>query len=203
MNFAEIENVWRSPRNRPTPAETEKQKMEFITELRRRRRSTAGLLTITALPLAFITGKLLVHLISPRVGLDALDLSREWGVLPFFALPWAAWLMLLRQHLRDGRKHRDYSKSVSASVSALLTETRARRRLNVVVAALLVLSALTLPLIVHQLRAVGKAGDEILLPAYGIYPAYVIAMVTWLVWHDRRKLKPRHDELQALLMSYR
>ena len=35
MNFADLETMWRSPHNRPSAAELEKQKMHFVAELRR------------------------------------------------------------------------------------------------------------------------------------------------------------------------
>lgn len=203
MNFAEIENAWRSPHNRPDAAEMEKQKMQFVAELRRRRRAALGLLGITFIPLAYLTAKVVLHMVRPDPSLDAVDLTREWGIVPFFLLPWIGWLALAWWQRRHWIRHRDYARSVSASVAALLDENRAQRRRAKLVGGLLAASVLVLPLVVHQLRAVGKAGDEILLPAFAIYPAYVLGMIGWLVYHDRRKLAPAQRELEALLSSYR
>jgi hypothetical protein len=75
----------------------------------------------------------------------------------------------------------------------------ARARL---VGGLLVLSTLALAVVVHQLRAVGKAGDEILLPAFVIYPAYVVGVVVWTCVHFRRKVLPEKRRLEELLRSY-
>lgn len=202
MNFAEIENAWRSPRNRPSPAELEKLKMEFITDLRRRRRDAFGLLCLVLLPMVFLTGKLALHILWPDPALDAVDLSREWGVIPFFALPWIGWLVMVRLYRKHQARHPNYEASISASVAALLDENRTERTRYKVIAALLVVSVALLPVIVYQLRAVGKTGDEILIPAFVIYPAYVAAMVIWIVVHDRRKLLPRKNELETLLGSY-
>lgn len=203
MNFAEIENLWRSPQNRPNAAELEKQKMEFITELRRRRRSACMLLFIAFLPLAFLTGKLVAHILWPDPALDTVDLSREWGVIPFFAVPWIGWFAMLWLYRRHWRAHADYASSISASVAALLDENRTERARYKFIAGLLIASVLLLPLVVYQLRAVGKAGDEILVPAFVIYPAYVAGMVIWVISYYRRKLLPRQRELETLLSSYR
>lgn len=203
MNFADIENAWRSPHNRPDAAALEKQKMQFLTELRRNRRATRGLLFLSAVPLVFFTTKIALHLVAPNPALVRVDLTREWAILPFFALPWIGWFALLREYVAGGRGHIGEDTSIQTSVAALLAEIRSQRRAHLIVGVLLVLSAIVLPLIAHQLRAVGKVGDGILLPAYILYPAYVLGMIAWVVWQDRRKLRPRESELRAVLESYR
>lgn len=202
MNFADIETMWRSPHNRPDAAILEKQKMQFIADLRRRRRGNLFLLAITFVPLAWLTYLIVSHVLAPAPGTTPVDLSREWGIIPFFALPWIGWLFLVRLVRRHHTRHADYAQSIQASVTALLDENRSERRRHKVIAALLILSALVLPLIVQQLRAVGKAGDEILFPAYVIYPAYVVFVLTWSGWRYRRKLIPRQRELESLRAAY-
>jgi hypothetical protein len=56
--------------------------------------------------------------------------------------------------------------------------------------------------VVQQLRAVGKAGDEILLPAFVIWPAYVALMVAWFGWYYFRRLLPAKRQLEELARSY-
>lgn len=203
MNFADIQNTWRSPHNQPSAAEIEQQKLQLVAELRRHRRADLGLLCITLVPLAFFTFKVVVHVLWPDPALKQVDLAREWAIVPFFALPWIGWLVLLRKFLSGGRRHPNYDASINASLQVLLEDNRRRRDFHRVVGALLVASVLVLLVIVQQLRAVGKAGDEILVPAWVIYPGYVAAMVAWIVWHERKKLAPRRRELEALLSSYR
>ena len=87
MNFADIEKTWRSAGNRPSAAQLEKQKMDLIDQLHRRRRASRGLLWLTAIPLVLVTGRLLLHMLWPDPTLDRLDLAREWVVVPFFLLP--------------------------------------------------------------------------------------------------------------------
>jgi len=72
-----------------------------------------------------------------------------------------------------------------------------------VIAALLLLSLPLMGGMVWQLRAVGKAGDEILIPAFVIYPAYVILTVGWMAWDYSRKTRPRQKELEGLLADYK
>ncbi len=202
MNFADIEKTWRSAGNRPSAAQLEKQKMDLINELRRRRRASRGLLVLTAIPLVLITARLLLHFIWPDPALDRLDLAREWMVVPFFLLPWAGWFLIWRQHRRHEAAHGEYARSIQASMAALLDENRREGIRALVAAAGLLLSLPLLGAVVWQLRAVGKMGDEILIPAFVIYPTYVVLMVGWIAWGHMRKTVPRRKELKALLSDY-
>jgi hypothetical protein len=56
--------------------------------------------------------------------------------------------------------------------------------------------------LIWQLRAVGKVGDEILIPAFVIYPGYVALMVGWIAWEYTRKTRPRQQELEGLAADY-
>jgi hypothetical protein len=202
MNFDEIQQTWRSPLNQPSAAQLEKQKMVFVSDLKRRHRGNLLLLALVFALLAFFTGKLLLQVFWPDPQLDKIDLSREWAVLPFFALPWIAWIALVVLYRRHRRQHPDYAKSIHASVAGLLDENRMERVRYKIVGVLLAASVLVLPLVAHQLRAVGKSGDEILIPAYVIYPGYVLLTLVWSAFHYRRKLLARKRELEALLATY-
>src|SRR5688572_3358796 len=127
MNFADIQATWRSPHNRPTAAEREEQHMKLIADLRRRRRGSLILLGITLVPLVYLTGKVVLHVLWPDPALDAVDLRREWGIVPFFLLPWIGWLFMVRLHRRQGARHANYATSIVASVKALLDENRSEQ----------------------------------------------------------------------------
>jgi len=202
MNFDDIQKTWQSPHNRPDTAQLEKDKMKFVADLRRRRRGNLFFLGLIFSLLVFITGKLGMHLLWPEATLDKVDLSREWAVIPFFALPWVGWLFMVRLHWRQHVRHPRYDRSISASVSALLDENASERTRYKTIGALLIASVLILPLIVYQLRAVGKAGGEILVPALVIYPVYVVGVLIWSAFYYRRKLLPRKRELEDLLATY-
>ena len=202
MNFADIENTWRSAHNRPDAIQLEKQKMKFVADLNRRRRGNLFFLGLILSLLLVITGKVVLDVLWPDPTLDRVDLAREWGILPFFALPWIGWFCMARLHWRHYVRHPRIDTSISASVAALLDENRAERARTKLIAGLLVVSVVILPVIVYQLRVVGKAGDEILVPALVIYPAYVVGMLVWSWFRHQRKLLPRKHELEALLKSY-
>jgi hypothetical protein len=202
MNFDEIESVWRSPHNQPSATELEQHRMKLVTELRRRHRASLGLLWITALPLLFITFKIVQHALWPDPSHTPMDWEREWAVLPFLALPGLGWFIMLRLFFRLQRRLPDYDRSISESVEASLDENRTERTRYKVLIGLLAGCIPLLLFVVQQLRAVGKAGDEILLPAFVIWPAYVALMVAWFGWYYFRRLLPRKRRLEELARSY-
>lgn len=202
MNFADLENTWRSPLNQPDHAELEHLKMNLVTDLENRRRGQRRFLILVFIPLAIFTVAMLGHLVSPRPGSDSIHLSREWGLLPLLLLPWAGWVVILRLHRRHVAAHRDFSASIRASVAAALDENRRERLRTWLVGGILAASLPVLGIVVLQLRATGKAGDEILLPAMVLFPLYVCGVIAGLAWRYLRKLQPRRQELETLLRSY-
>jgi hypothetical protein len=202
VNFDDISQTWQSPNNRPTKAQLEDMKMNMESELRRRRRSNLGLLVISLCPLLFFTAKIVLHLVWPQPDHTPVDLSREWAVLPFFALPWIGWLVLAALQRTHSAQHHSYNASIAATVTALLDENRHQQTRHKLVCVLLALSVPALGLVVYQLRSVGKVGNEIIIPACVIYPLYVLGMVLWLRWHHVNRTVPRQRELESLLHDY-
>lgn len=202
MNFADIENMWRSPLNRPALEQIEKDKMQFATELRRRHRGFVIFLTWIFTVLTLLTGRLVLHALENRSTAEGFVFFREWGAIVLLALPWTAALYFAWQYRRHRSEHASGELSIQETLQALRDETRLARVRLKIVAGLHGVLLVVLPIVVVQLRAVGKAGDEILLPAFVIWPliAFGIVLALWL--YDRRKLQPRARHLETLLHSY-
>ena len=202
MNFAEIEHVWRSSHNRPSVEIVERDRLRFLAELERRNRGFVVFITLVIAVLAVITGRVIVNQIGAVTGAGRVDVMHEWGAFVMLGLPWLAVFFFLREHLRIRRRAATEGPSIRAGIRALLDETRfARLRLKWVAGmhgAVLVI----LPIVVFQLRAVGKAGDEILVPAFVIWPIIAAGILAGLWAHDRRKLRPREEQFRALLKAY-
>lgn len=202
MNFAEIEAAWRSPQNRPSRDEVDEQKREFVAQLKRRRRGFALFLSIVIASLILITGRAVLLLIHPGDGRDPVDLSREWSFLLMLALPWAAAVAFAWQQRNHKKRYANYNQTIAQTTRALLDQNRLARARLKLVAALHGVLLLLLPVVVFQLRSVGKAGDEILLPAFVIWPLIAVGIILSLWIHDRRKLRPEKDRLESLAAAY-
>jgi hypothetical protein len=202
MNFADIENAWRSPHNRPTTAEQEEIKMNFTADLRRRHRGFAVWITMVLAALSYISVRFIYFVVAGEPSGNGFDLRREWSALVFFALPWIAAILFTREFRRHRARHPDYERTIVESLRASLDEIRLSVRRLKAISALLAVMALLMPLIVFQLRAVGKAGDEVLLPAFVIFPLFVLLELGAFAFYYRRKVQPRKRQIEALLESY-
>jgi hypothetical protein len=202
MNFADLEKTWRSPLNRPDPAALDLMKQSFLAEHDRRRLGHKRFLFFVVVALTFITLRFLnaASWLGGEGG-TTVDLAREWGAVIFLLIPWAGVVMIARRLARHDREHGS-AGNIGESIRALVAENRVNRMRLRVAAALHLSALLILPVVVYQLRAVGKAGDEILVPAFVIWPLIAGAILLGLWWHDRRKLAPRQRELEALLKDY-
>jgi hypothetical protein len=202
MKLDDLDRLWRSPHNQPSAAQLEQNNIKFLTDLRRRHRGTVIFMIWILMVMTFLTGKVVVQLIWPDPALDRIDPAREWGFLLFMALPWACLLLFFRRYRQHRARHAGFAQSISASLRALLDENRIARERQKWVAGLWALMMVLMPLLVHQLRAAGKAGDEILIPAFVLLPLLMLGVSGWMLWRDRRVLGPRQRHLESLLASY-
>jgi hypothetical protein len=203
MNFDDISKTWRSPHNQPSAAQIEKDKMRFLNDLRKRHRGEIVFMIWILAVLSFLTGAFVLHLFRPDPAKPPTELAREWAALVLLALPWAALGVFYKKFREHRERHASPERSIRASVEALLDDKRVEVERYKWVGLLNVAVVLLMPLLVYQLRAAGKAGDEILVPAFVVLPALMLAICAAMLWYRRRVLLPRQRELEALLITYR
>ena len=172
MNSADLERAWRSPRNSADPAALAKAGDRLFADLERRRRARRLFLALVLGALTLLSVRVALAT-WPRGGASAIQPARDWAALLFLALPWTGFALLARQMRRHERLHRQAGATIRETVRAL-------------------------PVVVGQLRATGKAGDEILWPAFVGWPLLAGAILTALWWQDRHRLLPRRRHLEAL-----
>jgi hypothetical protein len=202
MSYDELENAWRSPRNQPDTAALAAMHGRFLDELESRRRGVKLLLFAIVAALSLLTLRFGVYVFRPMADQPPFEWSREWGALLFLLVPWAGAVFFARRLMRHEREHGYPERNVRESVRALLDENAMSRARLKAVAALHVTLLVLLPLVVWQLRAIGKAGDEIVLPAFVGWPLIAAAILGAMWWHDRAKLRPRRAQLEELLRGY-
>lgn len=197
MSYDELEEAWRSPRNTIEVGILAAAQQGFLTDLARRRRGTRVFLTLTLGALTLLTARVAVSA-WPQEGVPLIGLTRDWASLLFLTLPWLGVGLLIRRALRHERAHPAPGMSVRDALLALRDETAMARTRLKIVAGLHGATLALLPLVVWQLRATGKAGDEILWPAFVGWPLIAVAILAALWWYDRSQLQPRQRQLVAL-----
>jgi hypothetical protein len=200
MNFADIQNLWQSPDNHPSPTALDGERKKLMSELRRRRRRFVVFISLVFSALGLFTGRVIIQLLWP--GPVPIEVSREWSFLVVLGLPWLAAIMLAWQFGRHRVAHAQYDRSIFDSARALLDENRLSRTRVKAAACLHVLFLFVLPLVVRQLQASGKAGQEIVVPAFVVWPLIALGIGVALFYHYRRHLLPQQRELEALLRAY-
>jgi len=197
MNSADLECAWRSPRNSGDPKALAAAHDRLFADLHRRRRARRLCLALVLGALTLLSGRVVLAA-WPRGGTSTIHPARDWASLLFLALPWTGFALLARQMRRHERGHQQPGETVGDTVRALLDENATARAGLRVTAGLLGATLLLLPFVVGQLRATGKAGDEILWPAFVGWPLLAGAILAALWWQDRYRLLPRRHQLEAL-----
>lgn len=201
VNDHELERVWRSPRNTPDVVGLAAAQARFLADLSRRRRATRLFLTLILGALTLISARVLLSVWTDE-GVSAMEFTRDWASLLFLALPWLGLGLLLRRVVRHERAHPAEVNSIRETIHALLDEAAMARAGLKVVAGLHAATLVLLPLVVWQLRATGKAGDEILWPAFIGWPLIAGTILSLLWWYDRSRLRPRQRQLETLRREY-
>ena len=197
MNSADLERAWRSPRNSANPAALATARDQLFAGLKKRRRARRLFLALVLGALTLFSVRVALATL-PRAGGPPIAPGRDWASLVFLALPWIGFIMLTRQMLRHERGHQRAGEAIGDTVRALLDENATARAGLRVTAGLHGVTLLLLPLVVAQLRATGKAGDEILWPAFLGWPLIASTILATLWWQDRHRLLPRRRQLEAL-----
>jgi len=199
MTLDDLLPAWRSPRNSPDPGQMEDYKAHLAARLGKEYRDFLWFVGMAAALTIFLAGGFVQYL---RSG-GAFDLQREWASLVFLLLPLGMAALFVRGFVAHRRRHPRYDLSIAAALRAAIDQNRLSRlrlRLSMVVTTL---AMALLPLITHQLQAVGKQRPHEAASMLAVFGAgYVIAMGCH-VWIYRRKLVPEQARLQALLENYR
>jgi hypothetical protein len=202
MNFDDIQKTWRSPHNQPSAGQLEKDKMKFLNDLHKCHRGESLFMVWILAVLSLLTGILILHLIRPDPEKPPTNLTKEWAVLVLLALPWLCLGVFYSNFRAHRARHPNPDRSIRASVLALLDENETATERYKWVGRLNAAVLLLMPLLVYQLRAAGKAGNEILVPALVLLPLLLLGVFLAMRWYHRRVLLPRRRQLETLLLSY-
>lgn len=194
MSYDEMKNLWKSPENRPSAEETERQRAALTASLKKEQRAfwlRIGLaMTLMLVPL--------VGMIRHIASGSPFSMTGEWGVLVLFFLPWIGALLFIRRQLRHRRAHRNYDRSVGQTVRAALDANHAAQQRAKILQGLLALSAPVMALCIWQLRAVGKARPHEAASMAAFMTIVIVASWGGIFW-DARKLRPQEKRLAALV----
>ncbi|HRE79604.1 MAG TPA: hypothetical protein PLN52_01085 [Opitutaceae bacterium] len=202
MNYADIESLWQSPANQLPPEKLAHHQKRFLADLRKKHRGFLLFISSVIVTLTLITGRLVYVFLTRSSGENDLSLPNTWASFLLLTLTWIAPLVLILHYRRHRKKTAVDHPTLRDTVAALLSENRLSRFRLKLIASLHGLLLVLLPAVVWQLRSSGRAGDEIVFPAFVLWPAISACILLIMFWHYQKRLRPRQRQLESLLKNY-
>ena len=202
MNFDEIQKTWQSPHNRPSTDQLKRDKMKFISDLKRRNRGLVQGISLIFAAMTLLTGKIVFHLFWPNPSIDKIDLSREWAFVLLLALPWAGAIFFLRQYRCNKAKHPNYERSIADSLRALIDQNAASLSRKKTMFYMHAVGIPVLALCIFQIYNVGKARPHELASMVLVFSFAVAISLAGITYSLFRELAEQR-RLEALLRAYK
>ncbi len=201
MNPSDIEALWRSPHNQPSPEDIDLAHSRLVVTLRRRQRGFVIQMACAFVWLVLITGGLAYVVLWPDGAKAAPSFSREWAVLLLLALPWLAALSFVRQNRRGLTLRSDPEVSISASLRAMIAQSHQSLRRMRSILWLHLISVPVLALCISQIHDAGKARPHELISMITVLAVIIALSVTGIfIGMARRRGEVRR--LESLLQNY-
>ncbi|MBN8608424.1 MAG: hypothetical protein J0L81_16020 [Caulobacterales bacterium] len=197
MNYEALQSAWRAHANNPSAAASAYLINEAQAELARRRVHLRGLLVFVGVMLTIPLALMGLDIATGQA--DAIDLGREWGLIPFALIPFAALILIARRA----------APPAPAPQGALLDTFRALRadnaaarlRILIIGASMLVFAPLLFVLL-GQLVAVGKMAPYEMGSAAFVLGGALALSALWMGVKYATQLAPERRHLDALIAQY-
>jgi len=196
MDYESLRAAWASNANNPSAAASAYVVAEAQTTLARRRADVRRMLAFAAVMLTIPLALMLVDILTGQV--DAIDLSREWGLVPFALIPFVALILIARR------------AAPSAAPLGTLLETfralradnaAARLRIMIIGGSMLVFAPLLFVLL-NQLVGTGKMAPHEMQSAAVVLGGALATSALWMTVKYVTQLAPERRHLDALITQY-
>lgn len=196
MDYEALQNAWRSSGANPDAAARVYIVGEVRATVSRRRAHLRRMLAFAAVMLTIPLALMAVDIVTGQS--DFIDLRREWGLIPFALIPFAALILII------GRgDHRDAPVgSLLESFHALRNDNAAARARIFIIGGAMVVFAPLLIVLLNQLNAVGKMAADEMLSAGLVLGGALAASALWMAVRYFTQLQPERRHLDALIAQY-
>jgi len=196
MDYEALRNAWRSNANAPNAAASAYLLGEAQNTLVQRSRNTRRMLAFAAVMLTIPLALMGLDMLTGQV--DAIDLTREWGLIPFALIPFAALIVIASRAAPIAPS----TATLLDAFRALRTDnTAARLRVYIIGGSMLVFAPL-LYVLLGQLVATGKMAPHEMQSAGLVLGGALAVGALWMVIRLVTKLRPEQRHLDALIGQY-
>ncbi|MCE9522653.1 MAG: hypothetical protein K8S25_09505 [Alphaproteobacteria bacterium] len=200
MNFEVLQAAWQSGANSPSKAASVYMLHEAATALKRRRLEVGGLIAFAGVMLTIPLALIGVDVLTGQV--DAIDVAREWALIPFALIPFAVLVLVARRHKTHMERHVAAGATILSAFRALLDENAAARFRTHLIGGAIVIFAPLILLLLHQLGETGKMAPQHMVQAGAVMGgALALSLIVMAVRYFTR-LVPERRRLEALIASY-
>lgn len=196
MNYEALQAAWASSGNNPSAAASAYVMAEAQATLSRRsshlRRMLAFAGVMLAIPLVLMGRDLLTG-----QG-DAIDLTREWGLIPFALIPFVALILIARRAAPKTMP----SGTLLQTFRALRTDNAAARLRIAIIGGAMAVFAPLLFVLLNQLVATGKMAPHEMESAAIVLGGALALAAVWMAVKYVIQLAPERRHLDALIAQY-
>lgn len=196
MNYEALQAAWASSGNNPSAAASAYVMAEAQATLAQRASHLRRMLVFAGVMLTIPLGLMLVDMLTGQV--DAIDLSREWGLIPFALIPFVALFVIARRAAPKAPP----SGTLLETFRALRADNAAARlRIFIIGGSMLVFAPLLLVLF-NQIVATGKMAPHEMQSAAIVLGGALALSAGWMIVKYITQLAPERRHLDALIAQY-
>lgn len=196
MDYEALQNAWRSAGNNPSAAASAYLIEEAHATLARQRAQLRRLLVFAGVMLTIPLGLMAVDIVTGQA--DFIDLSREWGLIPFALIPFVA-LILIASRAAPRAVPRG---ALREAFRALRDDNSAARLRIFIIGGAMALFAPVLAVLLNQLVATGKMAPHEMQSAAIVLGGALALSAGWMVVKYFIQLAPERRHLEALIRQY-
>jgi len=197
MDFEKLSAAWASQVQNPDPAARAAAIAEANITLSRRRDHLRRMLVFAGVMLTIPLALMGLDMLTGQV--DAIDLSREWGLIPFALIPFAALILIARRAAPGAPPP---AGSLRDTFSALRADNAAARLRIVIIGSSILIFAPLLFVLLNQLVATGKMAPHEMQSAATVLGGALTLSLAWMIAKYALQLAPERRHLDALIAQY-
>jgi hypothetical protein len=196
MDYETLKNAWASNANNPSAAAMTYLIAEAEGTLQRRRTHLRRLLAFAGVMLTIPLALMGLEIAMGRS--DVIDLSQEWGLIPFALIPIAALILIARRAAAPAQP----TRSLIDAFRALRADNAAARLRVLIIGVSMVVFAPLLIVLLNQLVAVGKMAPHEAQSATVVLGGALALSTLWMGVKYLTQLAPERRHLDGLIAQY-
>jgi hypothetical protein len=196
MDYESLRSAWASNANNPSAAASAYIVAEAQAKLASRRTQLRRMLVFAGVMLTIPLALMGLDMLTGQV--DAIDLTREWGLIPFALIPFIALILIAQRATPQGGP----TGTLLETFRALRADNNAARlRIFIIGGAQLAFAPLLFVLL-NQLVATGKMAPHEMQSAAIVLGGALACGAIWMIVKYLAQLAPERRHLDALIAQY-